>query len=194
MRVVGQILLLSRLVKKSEAVYHRAMLDIYKLGDDVLREECSDIKEFDEALKMLADAMIDTLEEADGVGLAGPQIGVSKKIFVVHIRGNEPIVFINPEITGTSMETGVYEEGCLSIPGVYHDVIRPLRVSIQAQDVKGKFFNIDADGLLARVIQHENDHLHGKLYIDHLEERERDKVVHQYEKKNRIRRRQKSRV
>ncbi len=182
------------LAKKSEAVYHRAMLDIYKLGDEVLREECSDVTEFDDSLKMLAEAMIDTLEEADGVGLAGPQVGVSKKIFVVHIRGNEPIVFVNPQITATSMETGVYEEGCLSIPGVYHDVIRPVRVSIQAQDLKGKVFNIDADGPLARVIQHENDHLYGKLYIDHLDERERDKVVHQYEKKNRIRRHQKSRV
>ena len=74
------------------------MLDIYKLGDEVLREECSDITEFDEALRMLCDAMIDTLEEADGVGLAGPQVGVSKKLFVVHIRGEKPMVFINPSI------------------------------------------------------------------------------------------------
>ncbi len=170
------------------------MLDIYKIGDEVLTEKCSDIKEFDEALKMLSDAMIDTLEEADGVGLAGPQVGVSKKIFVVHIRGEEPIVFINPSIISTSIETGVYEEGCLSIPGVYHDVVRPLRVTVQAQDVKGKPFTIEADGLLARVIQHENDHLYGKLYIDHLDEREREKVLRSYEKKNRIRRKQKARV
>ena len=170
------------------------MLDIYKIGDEVLTEKCSDIKEFDEALKMLSDAMIDTLEEADGVGLAGPQVGVSKKIFVVHIRGEEPIVFINPSIISTSIETGVYEEGCLSIPGLYHDVGRPLRVTVQAQDVKGKPFTIEADGLLARVIQHENDHLYGKLYIDHLDEREREKVLRSYEKKNRIRRKQKARV
>lgn len=170
------------------------MLDIYTLGEDVLREECSDIKEFDESLKILADAMIDTLEEADGVGLAGPQVGVSKKIFVVHIRGSEPMVFINPSIVGTSIETGVYEEGCLSIPGVYHDVIRPVGVTIQAQDLNGKPFTIQADGVLARVIQHENDHLHGKLYIDHLEERERERVVRSYEKKNKIRRKQKVRV
>ena len=170
------------------------MLDIYKLGDEVLREECSDITEFDEALRMLCDAMIDTLEEADGVGLAGPQVGVSKKLFVVHIRGEKPMVFINPSIIGTSIETGVYEEGCLSIPGVYHDVVRPVKVTVQAQDVSGKPFTLEADGLLARVIQHENDHLHGKLYIDHLDEKEREKVVHAYEKKNRIRRRQKSRV
>ena len=170
------------------------MLDICTLGEEVLREECSDITEFDDALKMLSDAMIETLDEADGVGLAGPQIGVPKKIFVVHVRGEAPMVFINPSITGTSIETGVYEEGCLSIPGVYHDVVRPLKVTIQAQDIKGKPFTIEADGLLARVIQHENDHLHGKLYIDHLDEREKEKVVRAYEKKNRIRRRQKSRV
>lgn len=170
------------------------MLDIYKIGDEVLTEKCSDITEFDEAVRMLSDAMLDTLEEADGVGLAGPQVGVSKKIFVVHIRGEKPIVFINPSIIATSIETGVYEEGCLSIPGVYHDVVRPLRVTIQAQDVNGKAFTIEADGPLARVIQHENDHLYGKLYIDHLDEKERDKVIRAYEKKNRIRRRQKARV
>ena len=88
----------------------------------------------------------------------------------------------------------MYEEGCLSIPGVYHDVVRPLAVTIQAQDVKGKVFTLKADGLLARVIQHENDHLHGKLYIDHLDEKEREKVVKAYEKKNRSRRRTKARV
>lgn len=172
----------------------QGMLDICVLGDEVLREECSDITEFDDALRMLADAMVETLDEADGVGLAGPQIGVPKKIFAIHLRGEEPIIFINPSIVATSIEEGPYEEGCLSIPGVFHDVIRPLRVTIQAQDVSGKAFTIEADGLLARAIQHENDHLHGKLYIDHLDEKEREKVVRAYEKKNRMRRRQKARV
>ena len=124
--------------------YHQVMLDIYTLGDDVLREECKDITEFGDAIRMLADAMIDTLDEADGVGLAGPQVGVSQNIFVVHIRGEKPLVFINPVITETSIETGVYEEGCLSIPGVYHDVTRPMAVTIQAQDVNGKHFTIKA--------------------------------------------------
>ena len=167
------------------------MLDIYTLGDEVLREECKDITEFGDALKMLSDAMVETLDEADGVGLAGPQVGVPQKIFVVHIRGEKPLVFVNPVIAETSIETGVYEEGCLSIPGVYHDVVRPLAVTIQAQDTDGKHFTIKADGLLARVIQHENDHLHGKLYIDHLPEGEREKVLKAYEKKNKARRRQK---
>ncbi|MBO5769623.1 MAG: peptide deformylase [Spirochaetales bacterium] len=160
------------------------MLDIYKLGDDILRQKCKEIKEFDSALAMLADAMIETMDEADGVGLAGPQVGVDKKIFVIHLQNQEPMVFINPEILETSIETGPYEEGCLSLPGVYHNVIRPLRVKIQAQDLKGKAFVLDADGLLARVIQHENDHLKGKLYIDHLNEVEKELIIKAYEKRN----------
>ena len=170
------------------------MLDIYTIGEDVLREECKDITEFGDEIRMLSDAMLDTLDDADGVGLAGPQVGVSEKIFVVHIRGEKPLVFINPMITETSIETGVYEEGCLSIPGVYHDVVRPLAVTVQAQDVTGRHFTIKADGLLARVIQHENDHLHGKLYIDHLDEREKEKLLRVYERKNKARRKQKVRV
>ena len=82
------------------------MLDIYKLGDDILRQKCKEIKEFDSALAMLADAMIETMDEADGVGLAGPQVGVDKKIFVIHLQNQEPMVFINPEILETSIETG----------------------------------------------------------------------------------------
>lgn len=161
------------------------MLDIYTLGDEVLRKECCEVKVFDSALKMLADAMIETLREADGVGLAGPQVGVSEKIFVVEIPDNDPIVFVNPEIIQTSIETSPYEEGCLSIPGVYFNVIRPSAVTVQAQDVTGKPFTIEATGLLARVIQHENDHLHGKLYVDHLSEKDRERAIKEYERKNR---------
>lgn len=161
------------------------MLDIYTLGEDVLRKECSEVKVFDSALKMLADAMLETLEEADGVGLAGPQVGVSERIFVIHIPDNPPIVFVNPEIIQTSIETSLYEEGCLSIPGVYCNVIRPSAVTIQAQDVTGKPFTLEATGLLARAIQHENDHLHGKLYIDLLSEKDREKAVREYERRNR---------
>ncbi len=163
------------------------MLDIYTLGDDVLRGKCSEIKTFDSALRMLAEAMIDTMDEADGVGLAGPQVGVQEKIFVVHIGDEKPLVFINPEIIETSIEVSPYEEGCLSIPGVYHEVIRPSRVTVQAQDLDGKAFTLKADGLLARVIQHENDHLSGILYIDHLSDDEKAAAVRSYERKNKSR-------
>lgn len=162
-----------------------AMLDIYTLGDEVLRMEAEEVASFTPELKMLVDAMIDTLIEAEGIGLAAPQVGVSKKIFVVKLPDEDPIVFINPEIIETSNEVGPYEEGCLSIPGMYHDVIRPLEVMLQAQDVRGKAFTLKADGLLARVIQHENDHLHGKLYIDRIDDKERERLVKRYERQNR---------
>ncbi len=165
------------------------MLDIYKLDDEVLRENTESVKSFDSALKMLVDAMFETLTEADGVGLAAPQVGVSKKFFIVDLHEGEKgkFVFINPEIIETSIEEGPYEEGCLSIPGFYRDVIRPLSVKVQAQDLEGKHFTIDASGLLARVIQHENDHLNGTLFIDHLSEDERERVIKAYRKKNKKR-------
>ena len=159
------------------------ILEIVKIGDEVLREKCTPVKEFDSAFKMLTDAMFDELIEADGVGLAAPQIGISQRFFVVDIRDGKRYVFVNPEIVETSIEKGPYEEGCLSIPGVYHDVERPLRVTIQARNAEGKLFNLTADGLLARVIQHEYDHLEGKLFIDHLYPEEKAKTLKAYEKK-----------
>lgn len=159
------------------------MLDIYKLGEDVLRTKCEKVTKFDDALRILVDAMYDTLEEADGIGLAGPQIGVEQRMFIVSLSDGTRKAFINPEILETSVETCPYEEGCLSIPGVYHDVIRPKEVKVYAQDEFGKAFTLNATGLLARVIQHEYDHLDGKLFIDRLSEEDREKVVGQYNKK-----------
>ena len=167
------------------------MLDIYKLGEDVLYTPTEKVKKFDSALKMLIDAMFDTMDEADGVGLAGPQVGVSQKLFVVDDRKGNRIAFINPEIIETSVEVGPYEEGCLSVPGVYHDVIRPLGVTVQAQDVNGKAFTIKATGLLARIIQQENDHLNAKLFIDRLSEDDRAMMVKVYERKNKTKKRKK---
>ena len=118
-----------------------------------------------------------------------------QRLFVVDTgREGEKIAFINPQIIESSDDSVPYEEGCLSVPGVYHDVMRPSKVTVQAQDVNGKRFMLKAQGLLARVIQHENDHLHGKLYIDHLDEREKEKLLRVYERKNKARRKQKVRV
>lgn len=165
------------------------MLDIYTLGDEILSEKAVRVKEFDSALAILIDAMFETMDEADGVGLAGPQVGASSRLFVVDTRHpGERMAFINPEIVETSVEMVPYEEGCLSIPGVYHDVMRPASVTVQAQDVKGRPFTLKAEGLLARVIQHENDHLDGHLFIDRLGEEERRKVVKQYERKHKEKR------
>lgn len=164
------------------------MLDIYTLGEEVLREKTKRVAEFDSALTMLIDAMFETMEEADGIGLAAPQVGVLKRFFVVDTRkANEKIAFINPEIIEMSHEVGSYEEGCLSIPGMYYDIVRPLSVTVQAQDVKGKSFTLKAEGLLARVIQHEYDHLQGTLFIDRMEEIEREKLVKAYNRKHKRR-------
>ncbi|MBZ4673608.1 MAG: Peptide deformylase [Spirochaeta sp.] len=167
------------------------MLDIYTLGEEVLREKCQKVTEFDNALRILVDAMFDTMDEADGVGLAAPQVGVTQRLFVIHIRGEEKRAYINPQIIETSIETSTDEEGCLSIPGVWHDVQRPARVTVQAQDVEGKVFQVKADGLLARALQHENDHLNGVLFIDRLSDEEREKIIQAYEKRNKSQRRKK---
>ncbi len=162
------------------------MLDIYTIGEDVLRETCEKVKDFDSSLSILVDAMYDTLEEADGIGLAAPQIGVSKRLFVVDTRRpGEKYAFVNPEIVEMSHEMGLYEEGCLSIPGVYYDIERPLSVTIQAQDLTGKSFRLEASGILARVIQHEYDHLQGILFVDRMDEESREKLLKAYEKKTR---------
>jgi peptide deformylase len=165
------------------------MLDIYTLGEEVLFEKCQPITKFDSGLRVLVNAMFETLEEADGVGLAGPQVGVSNRIFIINIRDVEKRAYINPQILETSIETSCAEEGCLSIPGVWHDVERPAKVTVQAQDLEGKAFVVKAEGLLARALQHENDHLNGTLFIDRMPEEEKEKVVRAYERKNRSKRR-----
>jgi peptide deformylase len=164
------------------------MLDIYTLGEEVLKQKCQPVTTFDSALRILVDAMFETMDQADGVGLAAPQIGVNSRLFVIHIKNTEKRAYINPQIIETSVETETAEEGCLSIPGVWHDVERPLRVTVQAQDLEGKAFTVKAEGLLARAIQHETDHLNGVLFIDRLDDIEREKMVKAYEKRNKRRR------
>ncbi|MBO4280047.1 MAG: peptide deformylase [bacterium] len=164
------------------------MLDIVKIGDEVLREKCTPVTVFDDSLHILIEAMYETLENADGIGLAAPQVGVDKRFFIVSLPDGTKKEFINPEITGYSVETNPYEEGCLSVPGVYHDVVRPSKVIIKAKDADGAEFMLKASGLMARVIQHEYDHLDGVLFVDRLSEEERAKVLRVYEKKNRRKR------
>ena len=159
------------------------MLDIITLGDEFLRVKTERITDFGPEIPVLADAMIDAMRSERGLGLAGPQVGVLKRIFVLELPEEvAPRIFINPEIIETSQELSSYEEGCLSIPGVYSDVIRSSQVTIQAQDIKGKPFTIKADGMLARVVQHENDHLYGVLFIDRLDEDRRERILKAYKK------------
>lgn len=161
------------------------MLDIVTLGDDVLRQNTEEILDIDEEIVRLADAMLESMYNGDGIGLAGPQVGVLRQIFVCHAQNDQPRIFINPQIIATSQEQLPYEEGCLSIPGVWGDVIRPQAITVQAVNEKGKPFRIDAEGILARVIQHEMDHLKGVLFIDHLEENARNKLLKIYDRKQR---------
>lgn len=159
------------------------MLNICTLGDLVLREKGLKVDVFDQELKNLVNSMFETMANSDGIGLAAPQIGISKRIFVVDTRNiGERLVFINPQIIETSEEQVYYEEGCLSIPGMFAEVLRPEKVTVVAFDENGKSFTISASDLLARVIQHENDHLNGVLFIDRLDKEKRDEIVTTYEK------------
>ncbi|TFG81553.1 MAG: peptide deformylase [Spirochaetales bacterium] len=161
------------------------MFDIYTIGADELRVKASPIETFDEELAATTETMLATMMWGKGIGLAGPQVGIGKRLFVVQLESGKPFVFINPEIVATSPDLAEFEEGCLSIPGAYADLTRPATVRIQAYNVRGRRFNLEAEGLLARVIQHELDHLDGVLFTDRLPERIRDRVLKQYEKRMR---------
>lgn len=156
------------------------------LGDPILREKAAQIEDINDDIRDLAREMLVVMKETDGIGLAGPQIGISRRIFVVRADDGIDRVFINPQIIGTSTETCGYEEGCLSIPGFYEDVIRPERVTIQARNENGRRFTIEADGLLARVVQHENDHLDGTLFIDRIDPAKKDRIVQKFQKKHSV--------
>lgn len=164
------------------------MLEIYTIGEEILRKKARKIEKFDSGLKLLVDAMFEKMDEADGVGLAGPQVGVDLRIFVVDDHRGVRKEFINPEIVETSMEECSMEEGCLSIPGVYAYLSRSEKVTIQAQNASGKTFRLEADGLLARALQHENDHLNGVLFADRLEDKSRTKLLRSYERRNKLKR------
>ncbi|MCK6542169.1 peptide deformylase [bacterium] len=150
-----------------------ATLKIVTYGNPILREKTKPVKKIDATIKTLVRNMIETMHKADGIGLAAPQIGKSLALFVVDIspieEGHQPMVFMNVEIL-SSKGNAPYKEGCLSIPGVYADVHRPEKIKLRYMDMDGKTHEVAADGLLARVIQHENDHINGKLFIDYLDE------------------------
>jgi len=143
-------------------------------GDPILREEAADVEDFDEELFEQAAAMIETMVRERGIGLAGPQVGLRKKILIALKMADlddsdaDPVVVVNPEILERSRDTWVYEEGCLSIPGVNGDVTRSEKIKLRYQDVGGAEHVIEASGMFARILLHEIDHLHGKLFIDYL--------------------------
>jgi len=160
------------------------MIDVITIGNDILKEKAASVPEIDENIENLIKQMTEILEKKSGVGLAAPQIAEKKRIFITKIPGDILRVFINPEIIQTSQELQSYEEGCLSIPGVWANVIRPASISIQAWDISGKVFRIDTDGVLARVIQHEFDHLNGVLFTDRLNDKQRERILKIYDRKS----------
>ncbi|MFI3256893.1 MAG: peptide deformylase [Spirochaetales bacterium] len=141
-------------------------MKVLTLGEDILRQKAVDVEEINDEIRELIGNMFTTLYAENGIGLAAPQIGKSLRLFIIELDDEIKRVFINPQITATSQETSLYEEGCLSVPGVYNQVERPVAVTVQASDENAKKFTLEADGLLARAIQHEYDHLEGILYID----------------------------
>ena len=155
-------------------------MEILTVGHDLLRQKAApveNIRHGAQKWQKIVQEMLEALKKGKGVGLAGPQIGLMQQIFVVSIEGDEPRVFINPSILETSQETAKYEEGCLSVPGVWADVIRPKTVKVQAWNEKGRPFTLEAGGILARVILHEYDHLEGVLFVDRLPELKRQRVL-----------------
>ena len=147
-------------------------LEIFKLGSDTLRTKAKRISKVDNQIRNLAKDMLESMYSAKGIGLAGPQVGISKELLVIDINfedsAAEPLILINPEITAFGSTLNTYEEGCLSIPGVYLNVVRPSTIKLKFRDEMGRPRKMNADGLLARCIQHEVDHLKGILFVDRI--------------------------
>jgi len=145
-------------------------LKIYMLGQETLRTPANRIVKVDDSVRKLAKDMLITMYSAKGIGLAAPQVGVQKRILVIDLNFEDPDappnVFINPEIISSSASLDTYEEGCLSIPGVYLNVLRPSSIKLSYRDEMGRPKKMNAEGLMARCIQHEIDHLNGVLFVD----------------------------
>ena len=156
------------------------MLNIITLGDEQLRKHSIVVPDLNETVRTLIEQMFESLRANKGIGLAAVQVGNLYRLFITEIAGDKPRVYVNPEILETSLEQVSYEEGCLSVPGIEADVVRPQRVRVQAWNEKGRPFTLDAEDLLARVIQHEYDHLNGVLFIDRIDPKKRERLVRQY--------------
>lgn len=161
-----------------------ASLEIRLMGDPVLREKAAEVEAVDDELRRLAQDMFDTMYAAEGVGLAAPQVGLLTRLIVVDPReeGVEPVALVNPRVVETSKERDRAEEGCLSIPGVRDVVERATTAVVEALTLDGEPVRLEADGLLARVLQHEVDHLDGILFFDRLTPLKRKMALKKWEK------------
>ncbi len=151
-------------------------LEIHQLGNLVLRDPSKRVSKVDESIRELARDMLRSMYSAKGIGLAAPQIGIHKQILVIDIDietpTTPPLILINPEIIASSASLETYEEGCLSIPGVYLDVVRPSTIKLSYRDEMGRPKKMNANGLISRCIQHEMDHLNGVLFVDRVTAKE----------------------
>ena len=155
-----------------------AILNILRYPDARLHKVAKPVTEFGDRIHRLVADMAETMYDAPGVGLAASQVDVHEQLLIVDITETKDDlrVFINPEITWASPEKQVYDEGCLSVPGIYDGVERPARVKVRALDLDGKPFEVEADGLLAVCIQHEMDHLKGKVFVEYLSPLKRNRI------------------
>jgi peptide deformylase len=164
-----------------------AILTILEFPDPRLRTLAKPVEVVDDAVRQLIDDMFETMYAAPGIGLAATQVNVHKRIVVMDLSEDktEPQVFINPEFEPLTEQMDQYQEGCLSVPGFYENVDRPQKVRIKALDRNGEPFELVAEGLLAVCIQHECDHLNGKLFVDYLSSLKRDRIRKKLEKQHR---------
>ena len=162
-------------------------MTILEFPDPRLRKVAAPVAVVDDSIREILDNMIETMYDAEGIGLAATQVNVHKRMLVMDISEDhaEPMIFINPEITVLDPEPIGYEEGCLSVPGYYEMVTRPRKVLIKALDRNGDPFEIEAEGILAVCIQHEIDHLDGKLFVDYLSALKRQRIKSKLEKEHR---------
>ncbi|PVZ10569.1 MULTISPECIES: peptide deformylase [unclassified Pseudomonas] len=164
-----------------------AILNILEFPDPRLRTLAKPVAEVDDSLRQLIDDMFETMYDAPGIGLAATQVNVHKRVVVMDLSEDrsEPLVFINPEFETLTDQMDQYQEGCLSVPGFYENVDRPQKVRIKALGRDGQPFEMVAEGLLAVCIQHECDHLNGKLFVDYLSTLKRDRIKKKLEKQHR---------
>lgn len=151
-------------------------LDIRVFGDPILRMQALEVTDFDEALRQLADDMMETLRAAHGAAIAANQVGVLKRLFVFDYEERAG-AFVNPEVIETSAETETADEGCLSFPGLFYPTERPLRAHMRGVDVHGEPIEYKGEGMFARMLLHELDHLNGILFIDHLARHDRKEAM-----------------
>ena len=159
-----------------------ALLKIQVLGSPILRQQTVPVETITDELRTLIDDMIETMYAARGIGLAAPQVGRSERVAVIDVEGDSPFAIINPQIVRNDSDLAKAEEGCLSIPDVYGDVARPEKVTVRAMDRDGREFELEAEGLLARCLQHEIDHLHGRLFLDYLSVLKRRSAMSKWER------------